>query len=42
MVRPAAGQKPRLSCLHRSGKLGLGTATIAGMKYAIDTATGTC
>ena len=23
-------------CLHRPGKLGLGTATIAGMKYAID------
>lgn len=28
-------QRPRLFCLHRSGKLGLGTATIAGMKYAI-------
>ena len=27
---------PRLACLHRSGKLGLGTATIAGMKYAIE------
>ena len=27
---------PRLSCLHRSGKLGLGTATIAGMQYAIE------
>jgi dolichol-phosphate mannosyltransferase len=26
---------PRITCLHRSGKLGLGTATIAGMKYAI-------
>ena len=26
---------PRLACLHRSGKLGLGTASIAGMKYAI-------
>jgi dolichol-phosphate mannosyltransferase len=26
----------RLFCLHRSGKLGLGTATIAGMKYAIE------
>ena len=25
----------RINCLHRSGKLGLGTATIAGMKYAI-------
>jgi dolichol-phosphate mannosyltransferase len=26
---------PRVACLHRSGKLGLGTATVAGMKYAI-------
>ena len=26
----------RLKCLHRAGKLGLGTATIAGMKYAIE------
>lgn len=25
----------RLHCLHRAGKLGLGTATIAGMQYAI-------
>ena len=25
----------RLSCLHREGKLGLGTATIAGMRYGI-------
>ena len=24
------------NCLHREGKLGLGTATIAGMKWAID------
>jgi len=31
----AAGE-PRLKCLHRSGKLGLGTATIAGMQYAIE------
>ena len=31
----AAGDS-RLHCLHRSGKLGLGTAIIAGMKYAID------
>jgi dolichol-phosphate mannosyltransferase len=29
-------ENPRLFCLHRSGKLGLGTATIAGMKYAIE------
>lgn len=27
---------PKLSCLHRSGKLGLGTATVAAMQYAID------
>jgi dolichol-phosphate mannosyltransferase len=26
----------RIHCLHRSGKLGLGTATIAGMQYAIE------
>jgi dolichol-phosphate mannosyltransferase len=26
----------RLSCLHRGGKLGLGTATIAGFKHAIE------
>lgn len=26
---------PRLHCLHRSGKLGLGTAIIAGMRYAM-------
>jgi dolichol-phosphate mannosyltransferase len=30
------GEDPRVNCLHRSGKLGLGTATIAGMKYAIE------
>ena len=29
-------ENPRIHCLHRSGKLGLGTATIAGMKYAIE------
>lgn len=28
--------EPRFHCLHRAGKLGLGTATIAGMKYAIE------
>lgn len=28
--------EPRLHCLHRSGKLGLGTATIAGMQYALE------
>ncbi len=26
----------RVHCVHRSGKLGLGTAIIAGMKYAIE------
>jgi dolichol-phosphate mannosyltransferase len=29
-------ENPRIACLHRSGKLGLGTATIAGMKYGIE------
>src|SRR6266550_1561715 len=29
-------QDPRVHVLHRSGKLGLGTAYIAGFKYAID------
>jgi len=28
-------ENPRISCLHRPGKLGLGTATVAGMKYAV-------
>jgi dolichol-phosphate mannosyltransferase len=27
---------PRLRCLHREGKLGLGTATIAAMRYAME------
>jgi len=31
-----AKDEPRLFCLHRSGKLGLGTATIAGMQYALE------
>ncbi len=29
-------EEPRLKCLHREGKLGLGTATVAGMKWAIE------
>jgi len=29
-------KEPRLKCFHRAGKLGLGTATIAGMKHAIE------
>jgi dolichol-phosphate mannosyltransferase len=31
-----AATEPRLRVLHRSGKLGLGTAIIAGMKHAIE------
>jgi dolichol-phosphate mannosyltransferase len=32
----AAAGEPRLRVLHRTGKLGLGTATLTGMRYAID------
>jgi dolichol-phosphate mannosyltransferase len=32
----AAANEPRLHCLHRPGKQGLGTATIAGMRYALE------
>ena len=28
--------EPRVHCIHRAGKLGLGTAIVAGMKYAIE------
>jgi dolichol-phosphate mannosyltransferase len=31
-----AAKERRLFCVHRAGKLGLGTATIAGMLYAIE------
>jgi dolichol-phosphate mannosyltransferase len=31
-----AAANSRLKCLHRAGKLGLGTAIVAGMKYAIE------
>jgi len=31
-----AAKNPRLHCLHRPGKLGLGTATIAAMRYALE------
>src|SRR4051812_5469507 len=31
-----AENDPRIHCFHRAGKLGLGTATMAGMKYAIE------
>ena len=30
-----AASDPRVRCIHRTGKLGLGTATIAGLKYAV-------
>src|SRR4029078_6137216 len=28
--------EPGVKCFHRAGKLGVGTATIAGMQYAIE------
>ncbi len=31
-----ASRDARLRCLHREGKLGLGTATIAGLRYAVE------
>lgn len=31
-----AATEARLQCLHRAGKLGLGSATIAGMRWALD------
>ncbi len=31
-----AAEDPRVHCLHRPGKLGLGTAILAGMKYAVE------
>lgn len=31
-----AAHEPRLKCLHRAGKQGLGTAILAGMQYAIE------
>jgi dolichol-phosphate mannosyltransferase len=31
-----AAEDSRVHCLHRAGKLGLGTAIVAGMKYAIE------
>ena len=30
-----AASEPRLSCLHRAGKLGLGSATLAAIRYAV-------
>lgn len=32
----AASTNPRISCIHRAGKLGLGSATIEGLQHAID------
>ena len=29
-------EDPRVRCLHRQGKLGLGTAIVAGMRYAVE------
>ncbi|MEE8450867.1 MAG: polyprenol monophosphomannose synthase [Thermoguttaceae bacterium] len=29
-------EEPRLHCIHREGKLGLGTATVAAMRYGIE------
>ena len=31
-----AARDPRIRCLHRQGKLGLGTAIVAGMRHAVD------
>jgi len=31
-----AATEPRLSCLHRPGKLGLGTAAVAGFRHALE------
>ena len=31
-----AAVDPRIHCLHRQGKLGLGTAIVAGMRYALE------
>ena len=36
LVDERAAADPRIKALHRAGKLGLGTAILAGMKYAID------
>jgi len=36
LVDEMAAKDARIHCLHRSGKLGLGTAIIAGMRFAIE------
>lgn len=35
-VDEQAEKDPRVHCLHREGKLGLGTATIAGLRYGLE------
>ena len=32
----ARATEPRLNCLHRPGKQGLGSATLAGMQWALE------
>src|SRR5579883_1422526 len=36
LVDSLARQDPRLQVMHRAGKLGLGTAYVAGFEYAIE------
>ena len=36
LVRRASGAEPRLRCLHRDSKRGLGSATIEAMRFAVD------
>src|SRR5207302_9487668 len=36
LVDELAARDPRVHALHRPGKLGLGTATLAAMRYAMD------
>lgn len=36
IVEAMRKENPRIHCLHRAGKLGLGTAYIAGFKYALE------
>ncbi len=36
LVDAMSAANPRIHCLHRAGKLGLGTAYIAGFRYAIE------
>lgn len=36
LVAAMGAQDPRIRVIHRSGKLGLGTATLAGFQYAIE------